>query len=245
MAYLPAVLTLLAVVLGVFGKSWDSDKLGVARVTLKGWLAIALALASAALSIQSLARQDAEKAAYRKNAHADIVAAANRLLDPFRSIYIQFKGPGFLPHVSPLSEQEGLARLQAAIPASELISEGFLTYLAKFKVLELSGDVRSGTQLPYLDHIAIRTAEGRAGLEKTVVLAGEIIAVPIRTSIVEVLREPYAQSAEARPSAICRLHSATDHTILPLPATGRDDVIDEYKNYVNKVDALRQAATAQ
>jgi hypothetical protein len=244
MPYAPAVLTLLAAVLGVFGKTWEPDRVGIKRLTLKGWLVVALGLTSAALSVNTIATERAEKASFRTVAHEDIAFATDRLLSPFRSLYVKYKGPGFLTASIPQPERQALAALRDKISANSLMSDDFLEYLSVLRADELSGEIRGGTRLPYLDHVAVRTAEGRGSLEKALSLGGELLAVNVRTAISSVLQAPYAQSAEARPAALRSLPDAA-RTILPSRGGAGDALINDYKSYIGLVEALRAAASAQ
>ena len=239
----PVFLTLISAVLGVFGKTWEPDRAGIKRVTWKGWTVILLAVISSVLTIKSTAQDRAEKASYRAVALAEIVLATDRLLDPFRSLYVAYKGPGFIPQTGAKPEREGLAQLRTAVTAQALVSNEFLAHLGQTDILSLSGEIRQGKQLAYLDHIAVRTEEGRVALEKALTLGGDLLPTGIRTSALTVIQSPYTKASEARPAAIRRLPSTITRTILPAASSTQAGVIAEYKAFVELVNSLNAAAS--
>lgn len=245
MAYAPLLLTLISAIIGVFGTTWDPERNGIKKVTWKGWTVILLALVSAGLSAVSLSRDNAERTEFRRTALREVHLAADRLLSPYRALYVQFKGPGFYQSTRPMPEKEALEHLRGLIPAKDLTSPDFLTYLANIDIMSASGDLRSGKRLPYLDHIALRAAEGRTAIEKALTLGGELLPIKVRSAATALIQSPYIAASEARPSALRSLPSSTHHTVLPLPGSAGQGVIDDFKKYIKLVDSLHKAASEE
>lgn len=242
MHYAPILLTLLYAVLGVFGKTWEPDKPGWKRITWKGWIVIVLALVSAGLTIWTADKDRSEKSAYRTIALAEVTLATDRLLDPFRSLYVIYRGPSSDPQIGGKLEREALAQKREQISAQSLVSDDFLTYLGQTDVLSQSSDVRTGSRLPYLDNLAVRTEEGLKKLEKALKLGSDLLPVGVRTSALAVIHSPYAQTLVLRPSHVRRLPSGTIHTILPAQGSKHAALIEDYKAYVALITTLNAAA---
>lgn len=242
MEYLPIFLSFVAVIVGVRGDTWDGDQSGFRKLTYTGLLALVIALVSTGLSFYSTAMNQQERTAYRQAAFQDMSLAVDQLLSPYRALFLKYKGPSFLQSSTPTDEATALQQLNMAIPADNLISDNFTSFLATIDVMSPSGDIRSGERLPYLDHIALRTAEGSARLNLVLQRGADLLPTDVRTVSAKLFQTPYIAASSARPSVLRHLPQNVRRTILPPKSSSEESIVLNYIAFVQLADSLRRLA---
>ncbi len=88
------LISLVALIVGIFGKSWDDSKEGLSRLTLKGIIVIIIGIIACSFSLyknysnqKKIDWQLAQKAKIMKIAYSELDNALDGLIDPFGTIY--------------------------------------------------------------------------------------------------------------------------------------------------------------
>lgn len=242
MEYFPILLSLVAVVVGVRGDTWDDKQSGLRRLTHMGWLALAIAFISSGLSFYTTAADARARMEYREATYKDIRLASDQFLSPYRALFVKYKGPRSIPASQPTDETTALQQLFVAIPASSLVSDDFVSFLGAVDVMSPSNDIRSGERLPSLDHLALRSEEASARLTQILEQGADLLPIDVRTASTKLLQSPHIRANRVRPTVLRRLSPDVVRTVLP-PQGGSDkSLLDKHVEFVQLVDSLRQLA---
>jgi len=140
-------------------------------------------------------------------------------------------------------ESAALEQLAIAIPAKNLVSDDFVSFLGTVDVMLPSNDIRSKERLPYLDHIALKTEAASARLKQILQQGSDLLPISVRTASTQLLQAPYVTASSARPTVLRRLSPRISGTILPGKNDPENLVNTNYIEFVRLADSLRQLVT--
>lgn len=133
---LPLLIALISTMIGVFGNSWNEEKTGWQRLTVKGWLVIALAVGSFGVATfqvrdayQAKQEKDKKEQLLRTLASQDVDEALNELLRPFKLILDERGGSEFN---DPINQH----LYRATDRLKDIGSESFLSILDQVKAMD-------------------------------------------------------------------------------------------------------------